>query len=407
MPRNKTTMTVANDLGYSSIKADIDGEFIYEPSVVAEIQAYQAPNIEDFEEGSNSTDKYMADFLNHIDVSIASSAINMPGRYFVGNAAVGAGLRTTGMDVYANTDKSETDMPLFVTLSTIAAKAVKDAYEKGEDIFSPISVHVNMTTALPISESKSKEKTTAYGNRYTSCTHMVTFNNFKDPVTVSVKFDNVYVGQEGSIAHLVFVNASDDFKAGVEKDITENYGEVSKEDLEDLLNAENTLCIDIGQGTTDFSVGIENRMLNSASKSINQGYGSVLGQAMDALAEERINFSSAEKLTKFLSTEPKSWKKKQYDKVRNAVYEQLKPLAEKISTTVNRISTSGDVDQQLDVIYVYGGGAVPMANHSNLRELLMNVAEKQGLGPVVFVPAKYSQVMNLEGLKMMAEIREF
>lgn len=402
----KKAMIVANDMGYSSIKADIDGEYVYQPSVVAEIKAYQTPNVESFEDQSQATDAYMSGFLEHMDVSIASSAISMPGRYFVGNAAVGSGIMTSGMDVYANTDKSETDMPVFVTLATIAAKAVKDAYEAGEDIFTPITAHVNMTTALPISESKSQEKATAYAHRYTDSTHTITFHNFKDPITVSLKFDDTYVCQEGSIAHLVFVNASDDFREGVREELKSNYGDDIEDDvLDSLLNAENTLSIDIGQGTTDFSVGIEGRMLNSASVSINQGYGSVLGQAMAALADKRINFSTAEKLMNFLSTKPMPWKKQRYDEIKETVYQQLEPLANEISKTVNRIAIAGDVNQQIDVIYVYGGGAVPMGTHSTLRQQLMTVAEKQGLGPVVFVPAKYSQKMNLMGLKMMAQFR--
>lgn len=400
------TLIVANDLGYSSIKADIDGEFIYEPSVVAEIQSYQAPNTENFEFGSDSTNFYMDKFVSHMDVSIASSTLSMPGRYFVGSAAVGAGLMTQGMDVYANTDKSETDLPVFITLATIAAKAVKDAYDNGEDVFAPISTTVKMTTALPISESKNKDKTTAYAHRYTDSTHTVTFHNFKDPITVSLKFDDAFVCQEGSIAHLVFANATEDFKEGIRKDLEASYGsKIDDEVLDSLLTAENTLSIDIGQGTTDFSVGIEGRMLNSASDSINQGYGSVLGKAMASLASKRINFSSAEKLTKYLSTKPMPWKQAQYDQVKENVYQQLAPLATEISKTVNRIAIAGDVSQQLDVIYVYGGGAIPMAKHSNLRQQLMTVAEKQGLGPVVFVPEKYSQMMNLMGLKMMADYR--
>lgn len=405
MTKNKI-MTVANDLGYSSIKADIDGEFIYEPSVVAEIQSFQAPSIEDFDK-SASTEKYMEDFMKHIDVSIASGSINMPGRFFVGDSAVNAGLITRGMNVYANTDKSETDMPVFVTLATIAAKAVKSAYESGEDIFAPITVHVNMTTALPISEGKSKDKTEAYGNRYTDCTHTVTFHNFKDPITVSLKFDKVYVGQEGTIAHLVFVNASSDFKKGVFDDLKENYEPVPEDVLDSLLNAQNTLCIDIGQGTTDFSVGIDNKMLNSASVSINQGYGSVLGRAMMALSEERISFSTAEDLMSYLSNEPMPWKKDRYNKIKATVYQQLKPLADEISETVDKIASAGNVNEKLDVIYVYGGGAVPMAKHSDMRAMLMKVAEKHGLGPVVFVPAEFSQTMNVLGLKMMAQIQKF
>ena len=48
-----------------------------------------------------------------------------------------------------------------------------------------------------------------------------------------------------------------------------------------------------------------------------------------------------------------------------------------------------------------------MAKHSDMRAMLMKVAEKHGLGPVVFVPAEFSQTMNVLGLKMMAQIQKF
>ena len=55
-------------------------------------------------------------------------------------------------DVNDFTGKSETDLAIILTLSLIAGKKVKEAYEAGQDLKETLKVKVNMATALPISE---------------------------------------------------------------------------------------------------------------------------------------------------------------------------------------------------------------------------------------------------------------
>lgn len=413
MAKKEEAMIVANDLGYSSIKANVDDEYVYQPTVVSEIrEAYQVPNEEEFEQGDSATDVYMDNFLEHIDVSISSKALGwkktgsgMTGRYLVGNATKGRGIGTEGMNFNMHADKSTMDIPLYVTLAVIAAKKVKEVYQAGGDIFKPISAKVKMATALPISEASSKEKVQEYIGRYMDYKHQVTFNNFADPIVVTLEFADVYVGQEGAIAHLTLVNAPQDLKDGIEEDLEEHYGEKYSQYVDRIIEAPNSLTIDIGQGTTDFSTGIKNRIVEVASKSISQGYGSVLEDARAELASQNLEFRNTEELMSYLQDEPEPWLAEPWENAKKSVEHALEPLARRINQEVTNIASGETVNGKLSVIFVYGGGAVPMDENSTLRQRLEETQEALHMGPIVFIPAEYAQRMNLMGLEIMAQFR--
>ena len=146
-------MKVANDLGYGSVKANVDGENIKFPSVIAaeRPQDVQAPMEFD---SKQDQDAYMKDFLNNMDVSVSSNAVKTSGRFLIGNAAIDSGLSMRAFDVNDFTGKSETDLAIILTLSLIAGKKVKESYEAGQDLKETLKVKVNIATALPISEGK-------------------------------------------------------------------------------------------------------------------------------------------------------------------------------------------------------------------------------------------------------------
>ena len=74
-------MKVANDLGYGSVKANVDGENIKFPSVIAaeRPQDVQAPMEFD---SKQDQDTYMKNFLNNMDVSVSSNAVKTSGTAF-------------------------------------------------------------------------------------------------------------------------------------------------------------------------------------------------------------------------------------------------------------------------------------------------------------------------------------
>ena len=112
-------MIISNDLGYGSIKVNVEGEEKKFPSVLA-IQREQdilAPV--EFEDQSEK-DIYMKDFLNHMDVTVSSSSVKMQGRYLIGNAAIDSGLQLTSFDINSLSGKADSVLSLIFTLSLAA-----------------------------------------------------------------------------------------------------------------------------------------------------------------------------------------------------------------------------------------------------------------------------------------------
>ena len=221
-------MKVANDLGYGSVKANIDGEDIKFPSVIASErpQDIQAPTEFDTKEEQNA---YMKDFLNNMDVSVSSNSVKISGRFLVGNAAVDSGLPIRSFDVNDYTGKSKTDLAIILTLSMIAGKKVQEAYAAGQDLKEALKVKVNMATALPVSEGKVNNAKETYKDRYIGSTHTVTFHNFKDPITVTIEFNKVFIALEGETAQVLISSDYEGLTKTIKEDFDKNYPELKDE----------------------------------------------------------------------------------------------------------------------------------------------------------------------------------
>ena len=64
------------------------------------------------------------------------------------------------------------------------------------------------------------------------------------------------------------------------------------------------------------------------------------------------------------------------------------------------------IAKDTELVYVYGGGSIPMMNESNLREELNEKLKSFSGGydvPVVWIDKKYAQYLNELGLKAVVE----
>lgn len=396
-------MKVANDLGYGSVKANIDGEDIKFPSVIASErpQDIQAPTEFDTKEEQNA---YMKDFLNNMDVSVSSNSVKISGRFLVGNAAVDSGLPIRSFDVNDYTGKSKTDLAIILTLSMIAGKKVQEAYAAGQDLKEALKVKVNMATALPVSEGKVNNAKETYKDRYIGSTHTVTFHNFKDPITVTIEFNKVFVALEGETAQVLISSDYEGLTKTIKEDFDKNYPELKDEiKATDLIKSRNVLGIDIGEGTTDVVAIINGKANSAASASLPQGYGNVLQDAVRVLQDQQMNFEERSQLQSFLSEKVSPLRRARQEKARQVVYSQIEPLADKIIDTVSQTMR---IAKDTELVYVYGGGSIPMMNESNLREELNEKLKSFSGGydvPVVWVDKKYAQYLNELGLKAVVE----
>ena len=397
-------MLVANDLGYGFVKAKVDGQLVKMPSVIAEKQTFMNPN------SDTLTDKYMENFMSKMDVSISSAAVRRSGRFLIGDAAASGSSRKQTFNIYNGSGKSDDDMAMILSLSLVAGMKVKEAYAKKQNIFEPLTANVIMTTALPISEGRNVEKRHAYEKLYTDRKHVVTFNNFGDPITVTINFEKVRCYLEGEVASVALVNAAeglsgfdvlDGLKKAVAKDYEANYPErAAKYGVKEVLSAQNTLSIDIGEGTTDLVVATNGEANPEASDSVDLGFGTALEKTrQEARIKGLGNFKSRYELKKYLSRDLIGANKEKQDAIEAVLDENIVPLSEGIVDAVSNILTL--VSNDLDVIYVYGGGSVPMAERSHLREQLVQLVDSMNATcSVIWIDKEFAQQMNEIGLEI-------
>ena len=284
-------LNVANDLGYGSIKATLNDEKVKMPSVIASEKPQDITEPVSFDDQEQQA-AYMKDFINKLDVSVSSSAVTKQGRYLIGQAAVNSNLPLTAFDVNDFAGKSDDDLAMVLTLSLIAGKRVKDAFFNSEDLGETLKVTVNMATALPVAEGKNTGVIDRYKNKFLGKTHTVTFHNFKDPITVAIKFRSVYVALEGETAQLYIKNADQKFKETMVADLKANYADMAEITADDIVQTQNVLGIDIGEGTTDLIMLVNNLVNAKASTSLAKGYGNVLQLANDVLQKQQMSFDN-------------------------------------------------------------------------------------------------------------------
>ena len=425
----------ANDLGYSSMKTSIYNinklknvkdkpseliatfinNFEKMPSIIVtqRPQDYNKPMVFDNTQQQN---EYFNDLQQHLDVTITSPAVKKQGRFLIGTRAIKSGLNTRGFDVNDYTGKSESDLSVILTLSRIAAEVVKDAYNEKKDLTKILPASVIMTTNLPIIEGKKPHINDMYKQRYMSGKHLVTLHNFAQPITVELNFADVYVGLEGEMAQFAITNATSSLKDSIFNDFVTTYPEFKdafdNDDTNDLdkkghpadklTNLENVLGIDIGEGTTDFEVIANGRANPTASLSMSTGYGNVLEDAVGVLQSEQMNIPNRSALNAFLNekvTFPP--KKARQNHAKEVTYDQLNQFVDMIIDKTSEVMRHAGTD--IELVYVYGGGSIPLKSQTDMREQLVNKLKGFAGGydiPVVWIDKQHAQIMNLLGLTM-------
>lgn len=395
-------ITLANDLGNGSMKLGFNNSaWTVVPSIMADQRKQDviAPVVFTNQE---EQDEYVNDLFNHMDVSVQSPSVNTTNRMFVGQAASDSNLLLHNFDVNDFAGKSTTDLAMILTLSSVATQAVKQNYvNNNHQLSSDINVNVIMTTALPIAEGKKPNVVDAYRQRYMNADHLVTFHNFKQLINVKIHFDLVVVALEGETAQYAIAQANPQLAKGIEDDFAQYYPKLAQEMGDNQIHTvADTLGIDIGEGTTDMAVFSNGKLNALASSSLNSGYGNVLEQAMADLHGQGFNINSRLELQQLINSPANPLKRAKQEKALAAVHAQLDQMGDQIVHEAS--SVLRQVSNKVDVIYVYGGGSIPM--EPLLRQELMTKI-KAFVGdidvPIIFIPANYAQYLNDLGLNMI------
>lgn len=402
---NVVKMNVANDLGYGSVKAKVNDTKIHFPSVLALQREQDIAKPVEFDSEKEKL-SYLSDMINHMDITVSSSAVKTQGRFLLGTAAVKSSLPMRAFDVNDFTGKSDNDLSIILTLGMIAAQRVALAVENDEDLSEQLNAEVNMTTALPVSEGKKNGIVDSYINKYINSKHTVVFHNLKDPITVSLTFNKVYVALEGEVAQLYIQNSDIKLKGLIKKDFAKNYPELATEiEVTDLVKIKNLLGIDIGEGTTDLVVIKDGKANAVSSTSLPTGYGNALQDAIDVLQTQNMNFEARSQLQDYLSQDVSPLAKRMQNKVRQTVFEQLAPFADKIVEAASK--TMRKAGANVEVLYVYGGGSIPMLEQTELRQKLAQKMKDFSGGidvPVIWIDKSYAQILNEKGLELVLNV---
>lgn len=293
-------------------------------------------------------------------------------------------------------------LPPTLVLGCLAGRALQDYWRRNHKLPDDIlDVHCRMTLALPISEYKRYRR--PYADGYMASQHLVSIHNFEDPVRIRLYIDDVQVLAEGASAQYAIMAKGEPLMEAMLADVRKMGAPLEGITAQDILEAKNTMGIDIGEGTVNFPVYQGGRFNPDSSMTFTKGYGHVLNRAMDALREANYPFHSRKALADFLQEGPSGIKRARYARVREFVDAEISNFADEVTQAFSQLMAR--VGSYVDVIYVYGGGASDMKPW--LHPKLIETAQKLGGAdvevPILYLDSRYSRKLNREGLFLVAQ----
>lgn len=347
-------------------------------------------------------------FYNELDVSFASALVGDQYRRLFGTRALSAQGAFEEFDVVGRRSKAEQELSKVLVLGAFAAKALRD-YVRDNGGLPPadevLSVRVRVALALPINEYMGHR--TAYAAEFMEGTHTVTIHNFESAVTVKLRFTDVRVIPEGASAQYAITAKGEPLMEAMLADVRHRGLALEGITAADVLAAQHTVGIDIGEGTVNFPVFTSGVFNADASATFNKGYGSVLTDALKAMSDRGFNsgFTSRKQLAEYLQAGPSALKKNFYAKVQSFVEEETHFFAKEVAEQFGRVLAV--VGATTEVAYVYGGGAGPIK--PQLYDALLAKATEMNSEDsfaVLYLDSGYSRHLNREGLYIAAETSE-
>ncbi|MDP9904717.1 hypothetical protein [Arthrobacter bambusae] len=347
------------------------------------------------------------DFYNRIECSIQSPLVSRGDLKTFGRKALTTPGKLTQFEVFGSHSKADQELSFILVLGVFAAKVLRDhVAEHGALPTHELQASVRAGLALPIAEYVQRRHGFAAdftGPAPAASTHLVTLKTFSTPVVVRLTFEAVHVLAEGASAQFAITNKGEALAQALLDDLRqrdpEGYARLTEQEIgaADLVAVQNTIGVDVGEGTTNFPVYSDGRFNPAASSTLDQGFGTVLENAIEAMREARpqLSFGSRKELADFLQQEPSKFTRGKHGRAQGFVDDQAEYLCEEIASAFGDVLTQAG--SSTDVVYVYGGGSGPIAKF--LRPKLQQIA---GDIPVLYLDARYSRHLNREGLFIAA-----
>lgn len=349
---------------------------------------------------------FMDDIIDQMDVGFVSPLVNETVRRLFANGALTSGQPVEQFDVHSPISKASVDLSGSLALGFIAAEVLSYAFKKNNNQLptGPIKANVKLATALPIEEYKQHHKTYKQAYLNNGGVHLVSFYNFEQPITVELTFTKVHIANEGEAAQYGLMFASPKFLDVIKDSALKRYpnGELAEATGLDFVQAENTLGIDIGEGTIDFAVFTDGQFNGNASSTLHQGYGNVLERTLDVLQSEGAAYSSRKQLGELLHANKTIFNRDRIEKIENVNAGQIEQFSNIVADEVSKVFRR--VGGFVDVIFVYGGGASPL-EHALFKKLINSVDQfnMSNVLPIVYLDSSYSRFLNVQGLTELAK----
>lgn len=329
----------------------------------------------------------MENLFDNLVVNISSPAIKRNGDYIVGKKAMQHDGIKQNMTISLG-GKSTHDIPVITSLSLVAAAAVKNEFEKTEELPEALSINLKMATAIPSSEY-SKQNAKILEDRFAD-KHTIILYIGENQVLVSIKVTDCKVTEEGRTAMLAFFQSDED----ILDDFNKIYDEKKKP--EDFLKTR-TLHADIGDGTSEFVVIEGASPVQGLSKGKRLGVGHASDVAI-SLLRDQLNISD-----KFTRQQLQDWLQRDNERgqiardvMKEATFGQAQSILEEIQLSFQELASS-----DVDYIFVHGGGSITFKE--DLNDDLMAFAKNNHF-KIVWLPEKYATTMNSRGTYHLAKM---
>lgn len=349
------------------------------------------------------------EYYNRLDATMTSPLVAASDRRIFGRAALSVrGSKFTEFEVLGKHSKVDQELSKVLVLGVFAAKALRDhVRQTGTLPDHELRVQVRAGLALPINEYVARRQ--AYAAEFMGvlgssdpCVHLVTIKNFSTPVSIRLEFVDVQVLAEGASAQFAITDKGEPLAQAMLDDLRmRDASIVEGVTAKDLVAVQNTVGVDVGEGTVNFPVFTDGRFNPEAAFTLDQGYGTALMNALERMGESdsALQFASRKQLADFLQADPSVMQIGRHTRAAGFVQDEASYLVDEI------ISAFGDVLSQAgattEVVYVYGGGSGP------IKELLHPALLKAaGEIPVLYLDSSYSRHLNREGLYIAARYAE-
>ena len=342
--------------GYVKGKALVDGQEInidFKSSVALET------NSSGVKSKGKDIEADIHDIFDVMEASFDTPAVSSrTGRLF-GQRGVHSGKATEEFDVASTVSKAQQDLSAILALGSIAGAALQRYFAEYKALpEDTLKVKAFMALALPITEYKRYRK--MYMDRFRGISHMVSVHNFEKPVRIEILVTDGVVLAEGASAQYAITQYGEPVMEMMLKDLREHGVKLDGITANDILSAQNTIGIDIGEGTVNFPVFQDGKFNADASITFQKGYGTILEQARERLQSDGISFSSRKALEDFLNSEPRALTAARRSLVERYVLEETEGFVQELGLQFRKVIAR--VGAYTEVVYVYGGGACKVKN---------------------------------------------